>query len=132
MKKSAFLAQMKERHPVGNRIVNPSVVMNLKEMDGVPLSAFSTTDIRPCCRTIEKQEPGQGRVSELGDLGENYAENIARKSEKAARVGKKGVFGSCQNRFFRGVGYSYAPPTDFNYDPAMIGSFNATAIKKQR
>eukprot|EP00392_Amoebophrya_sp_AT5.2_P015507 g15713.t1 len=76
---------------------NPAVIMALSEMEGVPLSAFSSSDVRSCHKQpFSEQAPPPGTY--YSDMTKLYG-SITSRVEGKAHIGKLGVFGSRAERF---------------------------------
>lgn len=84
-------SQRKKLHGVHH----PAIVMALQEMQG-PLQAFNTTDDRPCNRTGEQQTPAPGQYNKEEARGHSITSTL----RERAKVGKRGVFGTCADRFY--------------------------------
>jgi len=77
-------------------IHHPNIKIALNEITG-PLHAFNTTDIRPCNKTQKSEFPPPGAYNIDQQVGASMNAVIQEK----ALVGKKGVFGTTADRFFR-------------------------------
>eukprot|EP00397_Hematodinium_sp_SG-2012_P039229 GEMP01042799.1.p1 GENE.GEMP01042799.1~~GEMP01042799.1.p1 ORF type:complete len:437 (+),score=65.52 GEMP01042799.1:103-1413(+) len=75
---------------------HPSQIVALHELTG-PLHAFNSTDIRPCNRQTVHDTPAPGQYN-----GEVPGATISSMLQEKALVGKKGIFGTTADRFFRG------------------------------
>lgn len=103
---------------------HPNQVVALNDVAG-PLHAFNTTDIRPCNKDIVGKDtpaPGQYNI----EMANGHT--ISAALQEKALVGKKGVFGTTTDRFFRSQfdSSSLAPGADGvdgrNYDPGNRSS----------
>lgn len=74
---------------------HPAIVLALQEAQG-PMHAFNSTDDRPCNKQQVQTTPSPAEYSGDSARGESLASNLREK----AKVGRKGVFGSCADRFF--------------------------------
>ncbi|CAD7947758.1 unnamed protein product [Amoebophrya sp. A25] len=76
---------------------NPAVIMALQEMEGVPLSAFTSSDVRSCNR--ERRADGAPPPGNYyNDMDKLYG-SITNRVEQKSAVGRLGVFGSRAERF---------------------------------
>jgi hypothetical protein len=85
-------------HTKFHGVHHPSQIMALQEVTG-PLSAFNTTDVRPCNRKGQQTTPAPGEHNNEESLGFS----ITSKIKERASVGKKGVFGTTADRFHGGM-----------------------------
>eukprot|EP00927_Polykrikos_kofoidii_P043381 TRINITY_DN37458_c0_g1_i1.p1 TRINITY_DN37458_c0_g1~~TRINITY_DN37458_c0_g1_i1.p1 ORF type:complete len:673 (+),score=109.74 TRINITY_DN37458_c0_g1_i1:96-2021(+) len=85
--------------PTGRKNVrgvhHPALLIALHEAQG-PLQAFNTTDDRDCNRAVEQQTPAPGEYN----VDEFRANSIMSRLKDRAKVGRKGAFGTCADRFY--------------------------------
>mmetsp|Transcript_106838 Transcript_106838/g.335075 ORF Transcript_106838/g.335075 Transcript_106838/m.335075 type:complete len:665 (-) Transcript_106838:134-2128(-) len=84
-------ARKKQFHGVHH----PSLVMALRETTG-PLQAFNSSDSRPCNKDAEQRTPAPWHYSR----GEARSHSMQADLRERAKVGRKGAFGTCADRFF--------------------------------
>eukprot|EP00930_Biecheleria_cincta_P084187 TRINITY_DN73681_c0_g1_i1.p1 TRINITY_DN73681_c0_g1~~TRINITY_DN73681_c0_g1_i1.p1 ORF type:complete len:646 (-),score=98.71 TRINITY_DN73681_c0_g1_i1:383-2320(-) len=78
-----------------NGVHHPTIILALQEADG-PLSAFNTTDDRPCNKELDQTTPAPDSYSRENARGQSMFAALREK----AKVGRKGVFGTCADRFY--------------------------------
>lgn len=78
-----------------NGVHHPTIVLALQEAEG-PLSAFNTTDDRPCNKDLDQTTPAPDSYSRENSRGQSMFAGLREK----AKVGRKGVFGTCADRFY--------------------------------
>lgn len=116
-------AQKKHYHGVHH----PTIVLALQEAEG-PLSAFNTTDDRPCNKETESATPSPDTYNRESSKGQSMVSSLREK----AKVGRKGVFGTCADRFHGSplAGRNDLPDPSFDGGGANMGSEGAsTEIK---
>lgn len=74
---------------------HPAVVMALQETQG-PLQAFNSTDDRPCNKQVIQNTPAPWQYNK--DEARGHSMNSVLRER--AKVGRKGIFGTCADRFF--------------------------------
>eukprot|EP00405_Crypthecodinium_cohnii_P010537 CAMPEP_0206430188 /NCGR_PEP_ID=MMETSP0324_2-20121206/6677_1 /ASSEMBLY_ACC=CAM_ASM_000836 /TAXON_ID=2866 /ORGANISM="Crypthecodinium cohnii, Strain Seligo" /LENGTH=621 /DNA_ID=CAMNT_0053895991 /DNA_START=7 /DNA_END=1869 /DNA_ORIENTATION=+ len=74
---------------------HPTIVMALAEAQG-PLQAFNSTDDRPC----NKQTPTQGPAPWQYNRDMARGQSMGAELRERAKVGRRGAFGSCADRFY--------------------------------
>lgn len=74
---------------------HPTIVMALAEAQG-PLQAFNTTDDRPCNRSPEQRTPAPWQYNKETARGHSMNAELREK----AKVGRRGAFGTCAERFY--------------------------------
>lgn len=72
---------------------HPSIVLAIQDSHG-PIHGFNSTDDRPCNKQLTSSTPSPAEYSL--DNGLSLTADLREK----AKVGRKGVFGSCADRFF--------------------------------
>jgi len=78
-----------------NGVHHPNIIMALQETTG-PLQAFNSTDDRPCNKRLEQGTPAPSEYS----VEEARAKSMSSDLKERAKVGRKGAFGTCANRFY--------------------------------
>ncbi|CAE8598527.1 unnamed protein product, partial [Polarella glacialis] len=110
---------------------HPSIVLALQEAEG-PLQAFNSTDDRPCNKPTEQTTPAPWQYRRDDSRGQSMSSDLKEK----AKVGRKGVFGSCADRFHGSPLAGRDGLPDPNWDgsnmddsgaPEMRSSFKSTA-----
>eukprot|EP00933_Yihiella_yeosuensis_P050270 TRINITY_DN48045_c0_g1_i1.p1 TRINITY_DN48045_c0_g1~~TRINITY_DN48045_c0_g1_i1.p1 ORF type:complete len:646 (+),score=101.20 TRINITY_DN48045_c0_g1_i1:182-2119(+) len=74
---------------------HPTLILALQEAEG-PLQAFSSTDDRPCNKAIEPKTPAPWEYN----IETARDSSMAAAMRERAKVGRKGVFGTCADRFY--------------------------------
>lgn len=74
---------------------HPTIILALQEAEG-PLQAFNSTDDRPCNKPLEQTTPAPWEYNKADALDGSLSSLL----RERAKVGRKGVFGSCADRFF--------------------------------
>jgi len=74
---------------------HPSIIMALNEAQG-PLQAFNTTGDRPCNKEIEQYTPAPWQYNKEDTRGHSMNSNL----RERLKVGRRGVFGTCADRFY--------------------------------
>eukprot|EP00931_Biecheleriopsis_adriatica_P040618 TRINITY_DN23279_c0_g1_i1.p1 TRINITY_DN23279_c0_g1~~TRINITY_DN23279_c0_g1_i1.p1 ORF type:complete len:665 (+),score=91.45 TRINITY_DN23279_c0_g1_i1:62-1996(+) len=98
---------------------HPTIILALQEADG-PLQAFNSTDDRPCNKELEQKTPAPWQYNREVARGESMASTL----RERAKVGRKGVFGSCADRFYGSPlnGREGLPDPSFDGGSANISS----------
>eukprot|EP00929_Paragymnodinium_shiwhaense_P036378 TRINITY_DN19504_c0_g1_i1.p1 TRINITY_DN19504_c0_g1~~TRINITY_DN19504_c0_g1_i1.p1 ORF type:complete len:639 (-),score=110.70 TRINITY_DN19504_c0_g1_i1:64-1980(-) len=76
---------------------HPAIIMALAEVTG-PLQAFNSTDDRPCNKALNQATPSPMDYHHEACRGQNMASAL----KERAKVGRKGVFGTCVADRFHG------------------------------
>jgi len=74
---------------------HPTLIMALQEAQG-PLQAFNSTDDRACNREVEQRAPAPWHYNKE----EARSHSMQADLRERAKVGRKGVFGTCADRFY--------------------------------
>lgn len=74
---------------------HPTIIMALQEAQG-PLQAFNSTDDRPCNREPEQRTPAPWHYAKEDARDKSIQADLKEK----AKIGRKGVFGTCADRFY--------------------------------
>jgi len=74
---------------------HPAIVMALADAQG-PLQAFNSTDDRPCNKVVDQRTPAPWQYSKENARGCSMASELREK----AKVGRRGAFGTCADRFY--------------------------------
>jgi len=74
---------------------HPTIILALQEAEG-PLQAFNSTDDRPCNKEQEQTTPAPWQYSRDGTRDGSMTSVLKEK----AKVGRRGVFGTCADRFY--------------------------------
>jgi len=75
---------------------HPTLVLALQETEG-PLQAFNTSDDRPCNKDLEQWTPAPWQYMPESARGSSINSDL----KERAKVGRRGVFGTCADRFYR-------------------------------
>mmetsp|Transcript_33264 Transcript_33264/g.72601 ORF Transcript_33264/g.72601 Transcript_33264/m.72601 type:complete len:642 (-) Transcript_33264:137-2062(-) len=78
-------------------IPSPKQLAALRDCDGSPLCGFASTEQKESFRQLSEQGAAPGQYDHQEAMGQSMAFTV----NQHARVGKLGVFGSTQKRFFR-------------------------------
>jgi len=74
---------------------HPTIVMALAETQG-PLQAFNSTDDRACNKAVDQRTPAPWQYNRDTARGSSMNAELREK----AKVGRRGAFGSCADRFY--------------------------------
>jgi len=74
---------------------HPTIILALQQSEA-PLQAFNSTDDRPCNKDTEQSTPAPGQYVRENALGASMMSTL----KERAKVGRKGIFGTCADRFF--------------------------------
>jgi len=74
---------------------HPTIVMALCEAQG-PLQAFNSTDDRPCNKSQNQGGPSPWQYNRESARGQSMGAEL----RERAKVGRRGAFGSCSDRFY--------------------------------
>jgi len=74
---------------------HPTLIMALQEAQG-PLQAFNSTDDRACNKEVEQSTPAPWQYKREEARSHSMQADI----RERAKVGRKGVFGTCADRFY--------------------------------
>lgn len=74
---------------------HPSIVMALSEAQG-PLQAFNSTDDRACNRDMKQNTPAPWQYNKEVARGASMSADL----RERAKVGRRGAFGTCADRFY--------------------------------
>lgn len=94
-KKEAEKAMPDARRKKIHGVHHPSIVIALSEAQG-PLQAFNCTDDRPCNKTSDARTPAPWQYNKDTARGHSMAAELREK----AKVGRRGAFGTCADRFY--------------------------------
>ncbi|CEM06663.1 unnamed protein product [Vitrella brassicaformis CCMP3155] len=109
---TAFVCQRGSIPMSMSRVINPSLVMFLKESTGRPLQAFLTTDERPCLKSTVSPAHQSPAVGDYGtDLNATVGSISARVKEMAT-VGRFGKFAATNDNR-----WAFNPANPLNPDP---------------
>lgn len=75
---------------------HPTLILALQETEG-PLQAFNTSDDRPCNKDLEQWTPAPWQYMPDSARGTSITADL----KERAKVGRRGVFGTCADRFYR-------------------------------
>jgi hypothetical protein len=78
-----------------NGVHHPALVMALQDVQG-PLQAFCSTDDRPCNRPLVQRTPAPWHYNKEEASGTSIQYTM----KERAKIGKRGAFGTCADRFF--------------------------------
>merc|ERR1712032_202506 len=70
--------------------------MGALQQSDAPLQAFNSTDDRPCNKDTEQSTPAPGQYVRENAIGGSMMSEL----KERAKVGRKGIFGTCADRFF--------------------------------
>lgn len=106
---------------------HPALISTLRDVEG-PMHAFLSTDDRPCNKAVESKTPSPGEYTPETARGVSLVSTLKEK----AKVGRKGVFGSCADRFhgspLAGSLGSAELSGDFNDSAQMSGTAETRAV----
>lgn len=94
---------------------HPTLILALQETEG-PLQAFNTSDDRPCNKEFGQLTPAPWQYLPETARGTSMVADLKEK----AKIGRKGVFGSCADRFFRSPLNAREGLPDPSYDGGKI------------
>lgn len=102
-----------------NGVHHPALVMALQEVNG-PLQAFNSTEDRPCNRPSEQATPAPWQYDKEASRDFSMAAVLKEKS----KVGKRGAFGTCADRFYGSplAGREGLPDPGMDIDERPLGS----------
>mmetsp|Transcript_76608 Transcript_76608/g.135157 ORF Transcript_76608/g.135157 Transcript_76608/m.135157 type:complete len:649 (+) Transcript_76608:139-2085(+) len=97
---------------------HPTIILALQEAEG-PLQAFNSTDDRPCNKEQDQITPAPWQYNREASRGESMNSVLKEK----AKVGRKGVFGTCADRFYGSPlnGREGLPDPSFDGGSAAMG-----------
>lgn len=76
-------------------IHHPSLLLALQDAQG-PMHAFHTTGVRPCNKPGDQTTPAPGEYRRENAQGASMTSALTER----AKIGRKGVFGTCADRFY--------------------------------
>lgn len=117
---------------------HPTLVLSLQETEG-PLQAFNTSDDRPCNKELEQWTPAPWQYAPESARGSSMTSDL----KERAKVGRRGVFGTCADRFYRSpLNAKEGPEVDWDGGNAAMGkdptspearsSFKSTSPRMRR
>lgn len=95
-KKEAEKVLLSSRRKKIHGVHHPSIIIALAEAQG-PLQAFNSTDDRPCNKVSEQDGPPPWHYNRETARGQSMGAEL----RERAKVGRRGAFGTCTDRFFR-------------------------------
>ncbi|CAJ1375175.1 unnamed protein product [Effrenium voratum] len=97
---------------------HPALLLALQETEG-PLQAFNTSDDRPCNKDFDQLTPAPWQYAPETARGTSITSNL----KERAKVGRRGVFGTCADRF-------YGSPMGAKEGPDPIWDGGTTGVGK--